>query len=86
MAKRLRDVCALPESEPLWRAGRGFVVRDLPDNPKGIESISPVLTVRAGQARNGYAGFTSQKNPNPNGVASSFHADDATLSGLMKLV
>jgi hypothetical protein len=30
MAKRLRDVCALPESEPLWRAGRGFVVRDLP--------------------------------------------------------
>jgi len=24
MAKRLRDVCALPESEPLWRAGRGF--------------------------------------------------------------
>jgi hypothetical protein len=30
MAKRLRDVCALPESEPPWRAGRGFVVRDLP--------------------------------------------------------
>jgi hypothetical protein len=29
MAKRLRDVCALPESEPLWRAGRGFVVRAL---------------------------------------------------------
>jgi hypothetical protein len=28
MAKRLRDVCVLPESEPLWRAGRGFVVRD----------------------------------------------------------
>jgi hypothetical protein len=28
MAKRLRDVCGLPESEPLWRAGRGFVVRD----------------------------------------------------------
>jgi hypothetical protein len=27
MAKRLRDVRALPESEPLWRAGRGFVVR-----------------------------------------------------------
>jgi hypothetical protein len=22
-AKRLRDVCGLPESEPLWRAGRG---------------------------------------------------------------
>ena len=30
MAKLLRDVCGLPESEPLWRAGRGFVVRDLP--------------------------------------------------------
>jgi hypothetical protein len=30
MAKRLRDICALPESEPLWHAGRGFVVRDLP--------------------------------------------------------
>ena len=28
MAKRLRDVCALPESERLWRAGRGFVVRE----------------------------------------------------------
>jgi hypothetical protein len=28
MAKRLRDVCSLPESEPLWRAGRGFVVHD----------------------------------------------------------
>jgi hypothetical protein len=28
MAKRLRDVCGLPESEPLWRVGRGFVVRD----------------------------------------------------------
>jgi hypothetical protein len=31
--KRLRDVCGLPESEPLWRAGRGFVVRDLPWTP-----------------------------------------------------
>jgi hypothetical protein len=30
MARRLRDVCGLPESEPLWHAGRGFVVRDLP--------------------------------------------------------
>jgi len=26
MARRLRDVCGLPESEPLWRAGRGFGV------------------------------------------------------------
>ena len=30
MAKRLRDVCALAESERLWRAERGFVVRNLP--------------------------------------------------------
>lgn len=29
MAKRLRDVCKLREDEALWRAGRGFVVRDL---------------------------------------------------------
>ena len=28
MAKRLRDVCGIPEREPLWRAGRGFVVRE----------------------------------------------------------
>ena len=30
MAKRLRDVCGLPENETLWKAGRGFIVRDLP--------------------------------------------------------
>ena len=30
MAKRLRDVCHIKEDEQLWRAGRGFVVRDLP--------------------------------------------------------
>ncbi|MBL0921676.1 MAG: restriction endonuclease [Phycisphaerales bacterium] len=30
MAKRLRDVCKIKEDEALWRAGRGFVVRDLP--------------------------------------------------------
>src|SRR5438132_5390412 len=30
MAKRLRDVCGLRENEALWKAGRGFVVRDLP--------------------------------------------------------
>jgi hypothetical protein len=30
MAKRLRDIGGLPESKPLWQAGRGFVVRDLP--------------------------------------------------------
>jgi hypothetical protein len=25
MAKRLRDVCGLPESEPLWRAGHRII-------------------------------------------------------------
>jgi DNA modification methylase len=30
MAKRLRDVCGLPENETLWKAHRGFIVRDLP--------------------------------------------------------
>ena len=30
MAKRLRDVSRIPEDENLWRAGRGFIVRDLP--------------------------------------------------------
>ncbi|MEI8195274.1 MAG: site-specific DNA-methyltransferase [Phycisphaerae bacterium] len=30
MAKRIRDVCSFPENEKLWKAGRGFVVRDLP--------------------------------------------------------
>jgi DNA modification methylase len=41
MAKRLRDVCALPESEPLWRAGRGFVVRDLPWSEEKLRAIPP---------------------------------------------
>jgi DNA modification methylase len=30
MAKRLRDVCGIPENETLWKSQRGFVVRDLP--------------------------------------------------------
>jgi len=30
MAKRMRDVCGLPEDQKLWKVGRGFVVRDLP--------------------------------------------------------
>ena len=41
MAKRLRDVCALTESEPLWRAGRGFVVRDLPWTVEKLRIIPP---------------------------------------------
>lgn len=41
MAKRLRDVCRLPEDEKLWRAGRGFVVRDLPWSEKQLRAIPP---------------------------------------------
>jgi hypothetical protein len=41
MAKRLRDVCGLPESEPLWKAGRGFVVRDLPWTVEKLRVIPP---------------------------------------------
>ena len=41
MAKRLRDVCGLPESEPLWSAGRGFVVRDLPWTVEKLRVIPP---------------------------------------------
>jgi DNA modification methylase len=36
MAKRLRDVCGVPENESLWKAGRGFVVRDLPKTEKEL--------------------------------------------------
>jgi DNA modification methylase len=41
MANRLRDVCRLPEDENLWRAGRGFVVRDLPWSEKQLREIPP---------------------------------------------
>jgi DNA modification methylase len=41
MAKRLRDVCKLPESEKLWRVGRGFVVRDLPWTIEKLKAIPP---------------------------------------------
>ena len=41
MAKRLRDVCALPENKPRWRAGRGFVVRELPWTVKKLRVIPP---------------------------------------------
>jgi hypothetical protein len=34
--------------------------RQRPANPNGIESSSPALTVRAGEARSGYAGSTPQ--------------------------
>jgi DNA modification methylase len=41
MAKRLRDVCRLPEDEKLWRIGRGFVVRDLPWSEQQLRAIPP---------------------------------------------
>ncbi len=41
MAKRLRDVAMLPEDERLWRAGRGFVVRDLPWTEDKLRKIPP---------------------------------------------
>jgi hypothetical protein len=41
MAKRLRDVCHLREDEKLWRAGRAFVVRDLPWTEEQLRKIPP---------------------------------------------
>jgi hypothetical protein len=41
MAKRLRDVCHLREDEKLWRAGRGFVVRDLPWSEDQLRKLPP---------------------------------------------
>ncbi|MFB3894135.1 MAG: DNA methyltransferase [Phycisphaerae bacterium] len=41
MAKRLRDVCHIREDETLWRAGRGFIVRDLPWTEDKLREIPP---------------------------------------------
>ena len=41
MAKRLRDVCKLPEDESLWLSGRGFIVRDLPWTERQLRVIPP---------------------------------------------
>jgi DNA modification methylase len=41
MAKRMRDVCHVREDEKLWRAGRGFVVRDLPWNIEQLRKLPP---------------------------------------------
>jgi site-specific DNA-methyltransferase (adenine-specific) len=41
MAKRMRDDCKLPEDDKLWRAGRGFVVRDLPWTEAQLRRIPP---------------------------------------------
>jgi len=43
MAKRLRDVCHMKESEPLWKAHKtdAFVVRDLPWTIKKLKELPP---------------------------------------------
>ena len=41
MAKRLRDISRLPESEKLWLIGRGFVVRDLPQTEQQLRRMPP---------------------------------------------
>lgn len=41
MAKRMRDICGLPEDEALWKVGRGFVVRDLPWTEEKLRAIPP---------------------------------------------
>jgi len=41
MAKRLRDVCHISEDEALWKAGRGFVVRDLPRSEDQLRKLPP---------------------------------------------
>jgi DNA modification methylase len=41
MAKRLRDVCHVQEDEALWRAGRGFIVRDLPWTEEKLRAMPP---------------------------------------------
>ena len=46
----LRDVCGLPESEPLWRAGRGFVVRDLPWTVEKLRVIGRTIPSAVGAA------------------------------------
>lgn len=39
MAKRLRDVCKLPTSETLWRAGKGIALRELPYSEKQLRTM-----------------------------------------------
>lgn len=41
MAKRLRDDTGLIENEKLWKAGRGFVVRDLPWTEDKLRELPP---------------------------------------------
>lgn len=41
MAQRLRKNCGLSESEALWKANRGFVVRDLPWTEERLRKLPP---------------------------------------------
>ncbi len=41
MEKRMRDICHLRLDERLWKAGRGFVVRDLPWSEDKLKKIPP---------------------------------------------
>ncbi len=41
VAQELRKACGLREDEALWRAGRGFVVRDLPWTEEKLRSLPP---------------------------------------------
>lgn len=54
-------------------------------NPKGIESFSPALAVRAARASIAYAGWRCEKSSTLkglNGVATATSAGDATPLGL----
>ncbi len=41
MAKRLRDDCNLQDNDKLWKAGRGFVVWDLPTTEDKLRKMPP---------------------------------------------
>lgn len=41
MAKRLRDVCHIREDEAAWRAGKGFILRDLPWTEEKLRKLPP---------------------------------------------
>jgi DNA modification methylase len=41
MAKRLQDHCDLKQDEALWKAGRGFVVRDIPWDEEKLRKLPP---------------------------------------------
>ena len=41
MAKRLRSSCGLTDNENLWRANRGFLLRDLPCTEERLRKLPP---------------------------------------------